>query len=351
MRLTRTTILFIIIALAITGGALFLLRDTPAPNETPADTGAITDGIGRIWNDVRFADVASWQVTNITEGRDNRFAPDDDGVWQVVGSVLPAEARLAQNAITTALADVVNASSSARFEADDLAPFGLNPPQYSITLYLADNTTRTLAIGTRNPAGTRIYGQVINGDDATSSTVYLLNNPTRWDEVTSLADDLPLLLPPTPIPEPVLQIPGVVFGDIRSDWVGEMRWQSVGGTNWVAERDDDGWRVNGEVGDTERLLLLLDSWRSLRATDAIPLPDEDAQASLEALGLDVSAYRLDVVARLGDEERTYWLEIGALDASQTRYYVRVSRSADILLMPRDAVDTLLLGAEVITPQP
>lgn len=339
MRLNRRTIAFLIGSLALIVVVWAILRQDapPAPATVPSNQ---LEGGAQVFEDVRAVDVVSWRIRDERAGRDNRFVQGQEG-WRVVETLLPAGANLSQSAIQDALATLVNASSSARFFSDDLAPFGLDTPHYSLTLTLADGTERTLQLGTLNPANTRYYGRVI-APDTPDNLVHLVNNPTQIGRVIVLAEDLPLRLPPTPAPAPVLSVPGVVFAEFRPDSAVSIEWRRGDALLTIHQQEDASWRVtqtdaDEQTGDAQRIDLLLRAWGGLRATDALSITDD----ALGALGLDDDAYEIRVTARFNETTREYHLRVGALDASGTRYYALANVSVDVLLMPVDDLAILL----------
>jgi len=337
MRFTRTTAIFLIVAILLIISSIFILQTTSTTTETPVNT--VTNNA--LFSDWRTNDIQRIIIEDTRNNADNTFVRDINGVWQIVGMVLSTDVLVAQNRVDEALATLLNLSITAQFKLDttddSLTPYGLDTPQFALTLTTVNEEIRTWYVGTTNPAGNRYYAR----SDDDMLTVYLISNVQQVDLVTPLAQNAPLLLPPTPIPTPEISIPGVIFPDYDARMIRELLWFDNADNNEVIVTRESGEFAQWDVADvntinSEQLDLLVQAIGGLRATDVIRNVD------ISTLQLEPSRYVLEARSSQG---RIFRLRVGQLDPTETRYYVLIDDLTAVFVVPRDDLDTLL---DVIT---
>jgi hypothetical protein len=188
------TTLVLIGVLAVLAVVVLLVSKQPAPPEegaasTPVplwtfsgdDVTAITVTMGL--ERVAVQHNPRWRVLQPTEGEADE------------ARLIDLSYKLADLRYTRALADV-----------DNLADFGLQPPQVQATLAFSDGTTIDLSIGTTNPGGASRYVQ-----KAGDPSVYLVS-VSDLQGLLGLVDSPPYAPTPAPSPSP-LETPTVVPTD------------------------------------------------------------------------------------------------------------------------------------------
>ncbi len=122
-----------------------------------------------------------------------RLQKDAEGKWQMLEPVQAEADQGRVSGTTLAVAGVV-ADKVMEEKPQSLARYGLDNPQYQITVSAKDDRAATILIGELNPVANKNYAQRKGYDP-----VYLIDQ--SWGEVArGLLDSIPL--PATPTPEP-----------------------------------------------------------------------------------------------------------------------------------------------------
>lgn len=361
MRLNRSTLLLLVASVIIIIGALFLLSQPASSPENGAEATSTAVSSGPLFPELTADAISRFSARdNVAE---TQIVLDETGDgWVITESVIPPRGDVNQDDVVQQLADLAQLQYSDRFESDELASFGLDAPDYTITVARGEDTTQTINVGRLNPAGTRYYVQ-LEGDPA----IYLVNvagiNPfTAWINFP------PVLTPPTPTLEPSLNLPGPLFPEAFAFDVRLIRLaDNESGAETILVRGEDSlWRIGDPPGtepeatpeaeataepsaeapraDQAIAELAAQGIASLTAVDAIE------GANLEALGLTDPAYTLSFETA----DRAYTITVGSMDPSGTRYYAQVEGFPDtVAVIEQDAVEPLLelIDAPPNAPEP
>jgi hypothetical protein len=200
MRLNRGTLLLIVGALAVIIAAFILTsQQTSAPGGEPTPTG-VAAGAGPIFpeiaDSVNQGTIVRFEVVNNTDSTRMAMTKDTTtNLWTVSEVPLPQALDTDQVKAVGTMSNLASLTAVDRFPATNLADFGLDAPDYVLSLTDAAGTVYRVQIGNRAAANPRYYGLV--GDD--TSTVYLL----PADIVDGLTGQIlnPAYVPsPTPLP-------------------------------------------------------------------------------------------------------------------------------------------------------
>lgn len=361
MRLNRNTVFLLVASLIVIAAALALLS---SPASAPDNDISRADDGGPLFADIISADITQFSISAASA------AADSDAVSQIVFERATAEGAETDSAdqdatpawtiadrelngtidasqIDAAISDFLELEYARRFgeETDALANFGLEAPAYTLSATTQTGDTLSLQLGTQNPSGTRYYALVdpIPAADtaANDDTVYLVTGVSSVNGITRLLDNPPVIAPPTPTPQPALNIPGPVFEGYSASSITRFTVQNNDtGAQTLLTRapDTTEWAISEATNtqdaptDAQGASILINGYGFLQATDAL----EDV--ALDPLGLDEPAFTLTATGQNG---RTYRLQIGGTDASQTRYYALVDQFDTVAVVPRDEVDPLL----------
>jgi hypothetical protein len=155
MRLNRGTIILLVISLAVIIGVVVISNNQAnqpqAVTPTPAGGGPLFEG-------VTADQIISLAVLDNSTGeftRISRASADED--WQVIGPQDLAENEIDQGKATDAVNNVLLLASDSSFEAENLADFGLDQPDYTIEVDTGGESLSVLLVGNRNPSGNRYY--------------------------------------------------------------------------------------------------------------------------------------------------------------------------------------------------
>ena len=150
MRRLRSTLVLLVLFLAIGGYAWFVERERPPASEADANENAF--------------DVAAGRITDLTVNAENGDATvltrtENEIDWMVTA---PIETEADDNA-ATAIATTLAALEIRRVvdeEAADLAPFGLAAPPVRVTFATPDGEPLTLSVGDETPTGGERYAAI-----------------------------------------------------------------------------------------------------------------------------------------------------------------------------------------------
>ena len=324
MRFNRNTGLFLIISLGVILLAVLFLSKQSETNSTEDVTVRPLFGGGNV------TDIISFSVRDEVAGMETVYAQQADGSWSIDSTTTGKLGPITQGTIDNAVATLL-ALQSEQFASDKRADFGLDTPNAVIRFTTKAGDESVLQLGNRNPAGTSRYALV--NDDA--ANVYLINASTQLDTIVTLAGSPPIVLPPTPTPVPVLQLPGPLFSQFDPYSVAriEMIDNKTNAklilvrdvtTNWVAEEATNS--VPGTAIDNTMVTVMLNAFGFLQGTTAITVTD------LAPLGLDEPAYTIIITAENVSATAapvTYRIDVGTPDPSGALTYVRVAGFSEV----------------------
>lgn len=310
MRLNRQTGFFLGVLVLVIGVALFLLNAPANAPDVPTTSGETLD----VFAGTTLTDIHTLAITDNASNLSVTFTQDAQGVWTQENASEP----LRQSELDDAIGDLLRVRASDSFTAEDLAPYGLDTPAYTVSLS-GDNVSFTLRLGNNNPAATRTYALI--GDD--DRKVYLLNGVSQLNRITAFLLNPPVVVV-VPTATPSLETAGILFaGFAPSEIVTLTLEDTQAAATLTLTRDEGGaWQVapssTGAVQDatTDELLVeaMFNTLQFLSAVDV--LRDVDAAT----VGLDTPRYTLRAERADG---YAYTLAVGANDISGTRAYVRI----------------------------
>ena len=306
MRRLRSTLVLLVLFLAIGGYAWFVERERPPASADDAGEQAF--------------DVAAGRITDLTVNAENGdvtvLARTENEIdWMVTA---PVETEADDNA-ATAIATTLAALEIRRVveeEAADLAPFGLAEPTTSVTFATPDGEPATLAVGDETPTGGERYAAV-------------------GDRVLLVADFVESTLNRTTF-------------ELRDRSILEFTGPDV--TSFTVEQGDDtlrfakadgNWRVvepleaRADFGLVEAMVGRLGSGEMI-AIEAESAADD----ALEPFGLDDA--RLTTTVEVGGE--TYTLLVGD-ENPETTVYARDAARDLVFTIDAALVDDLARGAD------
>lgn len=152
MRRLRSTLVLLVLFLAIGGYAWFIERERPPASEADANEQAFDVAAGRITDLAVNAENGDVTVLTRTE---------DEIDWVVTSPVETEADDNAATAIATTLA-ALEIRREVEESATDLAPFGLTAPTVSVTFATPDGEPLTLSVGDETPTGGERYAAVGN---------------------------------------------------------------------------------------------------------------------------------------------------------------------------------------------
>ncbi len=357
MRLNRTTLIFIA-ALVIVGGvafALLTLTGDNSGNDTPIST---PESNVVLYPDIAPADIDSFSVeqrsaASETNGDAAEATPElsaqavsftrVDGTWQLVGETVP-EQLLDSSALQSAIEELAGLVATDRFEADDLAQYGLDAPGTTVA-FTAGETTYSVQLGNRTPQGTRYYALV--GDDTT--TVSILRNANGIDTVLEFVNVPPLQPTATPTPEPALNVPGPLYEQVMEENVVRFRLDdNTTDGALVIEREtlDAPWQIistpqpvddaENRAVDQSRTDIIVSAFANLQGDNSTTVADDGS------VGLDTPNYVLSIETV---DNRTYRVQVGDADPTGSFYYTRVDQFEPVVFIPSQQIEALLTVLE------
>lgn len=328
MRFNRNTLMFVGGLLAFIVLAVIVLNN---PAGTPGAQGEVTPSTEKVFAAISLDAVRSLSVRENASNLSVELKQGEDGTWTVANNPNPAQ----QQTLDNAVASIINIQSSDRFEAQDLAPYGLDNPTHTITIVTQENEY-TLRIGSRNPSGTRYYA-LVNDDN---QTVYMLSNVSAVNTMTGYITTPPIVQI-TPTPAPALEVVGPLFPTYNAADIQTLTLtRAEDNAQLILLRQDDGWALDpfstGYTADPLDQLLtdtMVQALGGLSSVDILrDVPD------VAALGLDKPAYTVTAKRADGFE---YLLKIGSADPSGTRYYAQIYDLPNVAVVSRSDVDSLL----------
>ncbi len=200
MRLNRNTLILLVVSLIVIVGAL-LLSNNPA-SAPDAEPEATEDVAKRLFPDLNSDTVFRFDIVNNTNGEATHLARSPEGVWYVEEATYALEGATVDQVQAVGRMDMfATLEAEDRFEVDDLEPFGLVEPQYTLSVTTDTGEVYTLHVGGKNAANNRYYALV--GDDTSTVVTVAKFNLERF--LFDLIEHPPY--EPTPMPD--LSIPEV----------------------------------------------------------------------------------------------------------------------------------------------
>jgi hypothetical protein len=360
MQLNRSTLIFIAALIVISGVAFALLTltgDEADVSDTPLST---PDTNIVLYSDVTPGDIDSFSIeqrSSVTDTdadtTDAEATPDlpaqavsftlVDGTWQIAGENVPAQP-LDGSALQSAVEELAGLVATDQFEADDLAQYGLDNATNTIAFTTGD-ATYSLQLGNRTPQGTRYYALI--GDD--TNTVSILRNANGIDRVLEFVNTPPLQPTATPSPEPALNLPGPLFENVLLQDIVRFRLddntvdgalvleRESGAADWQITdtpepvEDAENRAVDGSLAD-----IVVSGFTNLEGNDSATIED------YSTVGLDAPNYVMSIETF---DDRTYRVEIGDSDATNSFYYTLVDEFEEVVFIPAEQIDTLLTVLE------
>lgn len=307
MRRLRSTLVLLVLFLAIGGYAWFVERERPPASEADAGEEAF--------------DVAAGRITDLTVNAENGDVTvltrtENEIDWVLTAPVGTEADDNAATAIATTLA-ALEVRRVVEEEAADLAPFGLAEPAVSVTFATPGGEPLTLSVGDETPTGGERYaavgGRVILVANFVESTL----NRTTFE----LRD------------RSILEFTGP---DVTSFTVeqggGTLRFEKAGG-NW---RIVEPLAARADFGLVEALVGRLGSGEMVAVES-----ESAADDALAPFGLD--APRLTAAVEVAGESHT--LLVGD-ENPETTVYARDAARGLVFTIDAALVDDLARGADV-----
>ncbi len=183
--MNRRTTVTLLIALALLVGIAYYLKSNPSvAGATPTPT---VDTVGQVLWTVDVTQLASFSVTDSSNGATFEAVVDDKGVWKITQphpgegdqqQLYSAYTALGALSVSRTLTDVAN-----------LADFGLVNPAYALTVTQKDGTVLRAVIGAKAPTGSAYY--VLRSGE----TQPVLVQSYSLDPLFSLAKTPPFVMP------------------------------------------------------------------------------------------------------------------------------------------------------------
>lgn len=302
----RSTLVLLVLFLAIGGYAWFVERARPAEDADAEDL-AFDVAAGRITDLTVHA--ANGDVTVLT-----RTADEID--WMVTAPVASEADDNAATAIATTLA-ALDVRRVVEEEASDLAAFGLDEPPVSVTFATPDGEPLTLSVGDESPTGGEHYAAIGNRVILVAGFVESTLNRTSFE----LRD------------RSVLEFTGP---DIASLVVEQ------GGDTLRMVKGDGAWRLVEPIDARADFGLVEAMVGRLGSGEMLAIESEAAgEDALAAYGLD--APRLAATVDVDGERHT--LLVGDEQPEATVYYARDAARDLVFTLDAALVDDLARGAE------
>jgi len=193
MRLNRGTLILLVVSIIVIA-AVLILNNNPT-DETATVTPTLAAG-GPLFSELAASDILSLTVrANDDESTFMTISrADADSEWSLDATTSNEERNTDQGLSDTAADNFATMAAETGFAAETLADFGLDAPEFTMEALTAGGETLTVNVGTKNPASTRYYIQVM-GDE----TVYLVPN-ADVDPLTRMVASPPYEPLPTATP-------------------------------------------------------------------------------------------------------------------------------------------------------
>lgn len=306
MRRLRSTLVLLVLFLAIAGYAWFVERERPPASEAGANENAFDIAAGRITD--LTVNAANGDVTVLTR-------TENEIDWVVTAPVDTEADDNAATAIATTLA-ALEVRRVVDEDAADLAPFGLTEPAVSVTFATPDGEPLTLAVGDETPTGGEHYAAVGSRVLLVAGFVESTLNRTTFE----LRD------------RSILEFTGP---DVAS-----LAVEQSGGTLRFAKADNE-WSVVDPLAARADFGLVEAMIGRLGSGEMVAIESESAaDDALEPFGLDTP--RLTATVAVGGESHT--LLVGDENPESTVYARDAARDL-VFTIDAALVDDLARGAD------
>ena len=306
MRRLRSTLVLLVLFVAIGGYAWFIERERPPASEADANEEAFDMAAGRITD--LTVNAENGDVTALTR-------TENEIDWVVTSPVETEADDNAATAIATTLA-ALEIRREVEESAADLAPFGLTAPTVSVTFATPDGEPLTLSVGDETPTGGERYAAVGNRVILVADFVESTLNRTTFE--------------------------------LRDRSILEFTGPDV--TSFAVERDDDTlrfakaeneWRVVDPLEARADFGLVEATIGRLGSGEMIAIESESAaDDALEPFGLEDP--RLQATVEVGGE--SYTLLVGD-ESPETTVYARDAARDLVFTIDAALVDDLARGAD------
>ena len=306
MRRLRSTLVLLVLFLAIGGYAWFIERERPPASEADANEQAFDVAAGRITDLTVNAQTGDVTVLTRTENEID---------WVLTAPVETEADDNAATAIATTLA-ALEIRRGVENEAADLAPFGLAEPPVSVTFATPDGEPVTLAVGDETPTGGERYAAIGNRVILVADFVESTLNRTTFE----LRD------------RSILEFTGP---DVTSFTVEQAD------DTLRFEKTNSEWRVVEPLAARADFGLVEAMVGRLGSGEMVAIESESAaDAALEPLGLD--GPRLSATVEVGGASHT--LLVGD-ENPETTVYARDAARDLVFTIDAALVDDLARGAD------
>ncbi|MCA0454499.1 MAG: DUF4340 domain-containing protein [Chloroflexi bacterium] len=201
MRLNRGTLSLGLISVIVIVAALLLSQqeaNNPASGTPTATSAAVT---GPLFPDIAAVDAQSkivrFEVVNTTDQSKVVMTKDAASVWTVAEATNSQELATDQTKAVGMMSNLASLEAVDQFTAESLVEYGLDTPDYILTLTDSDGKTYVVNVGNKTVTTPRYY-VTINDD---KQTVYLVQGSTIDMLVANIA--IPAYVP-SPTPQPTL---------------------------------------------------------------------------------------------------------------------------------------------------
>jgi hypothetical protein len=321
MRLNRGTIALIVLSVvAIVAIAIFRNQPPPvaAPELTPESTST-----GPIFASIDTSTVNRFEVRDNNTGQGTVLTRDAALVWAITESAIPGTTPVDQARVNTQLGIFTTLSATDRFTATNPADFGLDAPDYTITIARLDGSAHTVRVGNPNPGASRYYVQVDDQPDV------ILVQQSAIASLTSMVTippyiPLPTATPGTSTPDtrrPLLT--GITADQITSLVITN---NTTGASTSLAKDASLNWTVVATNGNATRQVDQFATFTAAANFTGLQYlssfgADDLPVFRLEDFGLDRPTYTIFATSNIGTQ---YTLTIGGLNPSNTEYYALLS---------------------------
>lgn len=198
MRLNRGTLSLGLVSVIIIV-AMLLISQQDAQQSVSGTPTATVETAGPLFADIAATDnqskIIRFEVVNTSDNSKVVMTKDAASVWTVTEATNSQELATDQTKAVGMMSNLASLAALDRFETDKLADYGLDAPQYTMTLTDSDGKTYVVKVGSKTVTTPRYY--VLTNDD--TKTVYLVQGSTIDMLVGNIA--IPAYVPsPTPMP-------------------------------------------------------------------------------------------------------------------------------------------------------
>ncbi len=206
MRLSRNTLLLLLVSALVIAAVLFLNRDEA--QEPTVVTPVVNDEGGPLLPGLAEEDVVSVALRDNASGSYIQLTRTGEG-WAVSGPADEGLRTVDQAAAQLAVNNLLELAVNSSFEIDELEAFGLDAPAFTLELDRGEGPLEVIFVGKQNPQGTRHYVMTRQLDvaagaapDLAQGTLVQLVNSSGMERVTRVIDDPPWEALPTTTPLP-----------------------------------------------------------------------------------------------------------------------------------------------------